>query len=110
MHRPYLNKNSFAITYGEHKEHLEFDEDEFRELQAYADTVGIMFAATAMDWESLKFLIRLKLPFIKIGSGDANNILLLEDAAKANVPLIISTGNIVCVTYVKIIYCIQIYL
>ncbi|XP_067615657.1 sialic acid synthase-like [Eurosta solidaginis] len=34
----------------------------------------------------------MDVPFIKIGSGDANNVLLLRKAAKMNIPLVISTG------------------
>lgn len=58
----------------------------FKELQ-------IHFTASAMDEPSFDFLKSLpKLPFIKIGSGDVNNVFLLEKAAKSGVPLIISTG------------------
>lgn len=32
------------------------------------------------------------MPFVKIGSGESGNVLLLEKAAKAYVPLVISTG------------------
>lgn len=46
-----------------------------------------------MDMTSLQELYTLNLPFIKIGSGDANNFPLLHSAASvAEVPLIISTG------------------
>lgn len=41
---------------------------------------------------SLEFLADLKVPFIKIGSGDANNFPLLMKAASMKIPLIISTG------------------
>lgn len=92
LKRPYNNPNSWGETYGEHKKHLEFTEEQFRELQAFANQVGILFTASAMDTESLKFLIRLNVPFVKIGSGDANNLLLIEEAARAQIPLIISTG------------------
>lgn len=45
-----------------------------------------------MDEKSLHFLAKIKVPFIKIGSGDANNMHLIEEAAKTNIPLVISTG------------------
>ncbi|XP_055903471.1 sialic acid synthase isoform X2 [Eupeodes corollae] len=41
---------------------------------------------------SLEEIVSLKLPFIKIGSGDANNFKLLEKAAQLRTPVIISTG------------------
>ncbi|XP_017474549.1 PREDICTED: sialic acid synthase [Rhagoletis zephyria] len=42
--------------------------------------------------DSLDFLYALNVPFIKIGSGDANNVLLLRKAAKMEMPLVVSTG------------------
>lgn len=41
---------------------------------------------------SLDFLLGLKVPFVKIGSGESGNLILLEKAAKTYVPLVISTG------------------
>lgn len=93
LNRPYNNDHSWGKTYEEHKKHLEFTEEQFYELQAYAKEINILFTASAMDLESLQFLIRLKVPFIKIGSGDANNLFLIEEAAKAKIPLVISTGT-----------------
>lgn len=43
---------------------------------------------------SFDFLVNIKVPFIKIGSGDSNNLLFLKYAASKNVPLIISTGMV----------------
>lgn len=40
----------------------------------------------------MDFLINLRVPFLKIGSGDANNFILLEKAAKKNLPIVYSTG------------------
>nr|CAH7755435.1 unnamed protein product [Callosobruchus chinensis] len=45
-----------------------------------------------MDIKSLEFLVKIGVPFVKIGSGDANNFLLIEEAARRNIPLVISTG------------------
>ncbi|KPJ12192.1 Sialic acid synthase, partial [Papilio machaon] len=44
--------------------------------------------------ESFDFLLNLKVPFIKIGSGDSNNLLYIKYAATKKVPLIVSTGMI----------------
>lgn len=91
--RIYNSPNSFGKTYGEHKQFLEFNEEEFQELQEYANQIGILFTASAMDVKSLEFLISINVPFIKIGSGDANNFILIEKAAKSDIPLIVSTGG-----------------
>lgn len=45
-----------------------------------------------MDLRSLAQMYTLELPFIKIGSGDANNFQLLQYAAARTTPLVISTG------------------
>ncbi|CAH1399460.1 unnamed protein product [Nezara viridula] len=88
----YNSEHSWGKTYGEHKKHLEFSEKQYIELQKFSTELGIMFSASAMDEVSLFFLKELNTPFIKIGSGDATNILLLEKAAKTRKPLIVSTG------------------
>lgn len=91
--RLYNSKNSFGATYGEHKNFLEFSEDQYKELRRYAvKKVGIHFTASAMDPVSFDFIVNLKVPFVKIGSGESGNVMLLEKAAKAYVPLVISTG------------------
>ncbi|XP_044259170.1 sialic acid synthase [Tribolium madens] len=90
--RPYPGANSWGPTYGEHKKFLEFSNEQFRELQSFANEIDILFTASAMDLQSLRFLASLKVPFIKIGSGDSNNLLLIKEAAATKIPLVISTG------------------
>ena len=43
-------------------------------LYKYAKTKKIKFLATAFDEESLKFLNTLKVDFIKVSSGEINNL------------------------------------
>jgi len=51
LSRTYDGPNSWGKTYGEHKEHLEFDLKQIKELQEYAEKIiGIPFTASAMDW------------------------------------------------------------
>ena len=90
---PYDNENSFGLTYGEYREALEFDRAQYEEIQAYANELGIAFFATAFDMPSVDFLEALGVPAIKIASGGAGDIPLLEHAAKVGVPLIVSTGG-----------------
>jgi sialic acid synthase len=47
--RPYSSPNAFGTTYGEHKRHLEFTIEQFRELKDYAESCGLVFSASAMD-------------------------------------------------------------
>lgn len=92
LRRIYDGAHSWGTTYGEHKEYLEFTIEQYKILQAFASDLDIIFTASAMDVQSLHELNRINVPVIKIGSGDANNILLLSRAAQYPTPLIISTG------------------
>ncbi|XP_077427538.1 N-acetylneuraminate-9-phosphate synthase-like [Vanacampus margaritifer] len=92
LERPYKTKNSWGDTYGEHKRHLEFSHEQYRELQKYAKEVGIFFTASAMDEMAVEFLHEINVPFIKVGSGDTNNFPYLEMAAKKGRPMVVSSG------------------
>lgn len=93
LNEPYLSPNSWGETYGAHKRHLEFSEDEFRELRNYARD-RIEFGCTAWDSASLDFLSTLDLDFYKISSGDLTNFPLIEYIASRleGKPLVMSTG------------------
>ena len=91
--RPYEHENSFGRTYGEHREVLEFEREEYLELQAYARQLGLTFFATAFDVPSADFLARLDVPAYKIASGDIRNLPLLRHVARLQKPMIISTGG-----------------
>lgn len=71
---------------------LELSYDDFEKIKKYCDDIGIIFASTADDEESLDFLINLGIPFIKIGSGDIGNIKFLRYIGTKKMPVIISTG------------------
>lgn len=71
---------------------LELSYDDFEKIKKYCDDIGIIFASTADDEESLDFLINLGIPFIKIGSGDIGNIKFLRYIGAKKMPVIISTG------------------
>ncbi|MEO7986915.1 MAG: N-acetylneuraminate synthase family protein [Gemmatimonadales bacterium] len=91
--KPYDNENSFGATYGEHREALEFGQDEFVELQRYSRQIGITFFATAFDIPSADFLAKLDMPAYKIASGDLKSIPLLRHIAGFGKPIIVSTGG-----------------
>lgn len=90
--QPYDHENSFGPTYGVHREALEFDFDEYQELQQYAKEIEITFFATAFDIPSVDFLAELDVPAIKIASGDLRSLYLLQYAAELQKPLVLSTG------------------
>ncbi|XP_034528989.1 sialic acid synthase-like [Notolabrus celidotus] len=92
LERPYNSPHSFGKTYGDHKRHLEFSHEQYKELQKHAEEVGIFFTASAMDEMSVDFLDELNVPFIKVGSNDTNNFPYLEKAAKKGLPMVVSSG------------------
>lgn len=71
---------------------LELPHADHHTLIAHARQRGIEFLSTPFDQQSLEFLISLKMPRIKIGSGDLTNAPLLHSVAKAGATLILSTG------------------
>ena len=90
---PYDNENSFGLTYGEHREALEFDFDEYKELKRYAKEIGITMFATAFDFSSVDFLAKLDMPAYKTASGDLKNTPLLKYVAQTGKPMFVSTGG-----------------
>ena len=91
--RPYDHENSFGSTYGEHRNALEFGWEEYCELKAYAQEIGISMFSTAFDFKSADFLAKLDVPAFKIGSGDLKNIPLITYIAELKKPMIVSTGG-----------------
>lgn len=71
---------------------LELSFDQFRIIKEYCDEIGIQFASTADETESLDFLVDLGVPFIKIGSGENGNIPFLRYVGGKQLPVILSTG------------------
>ena len=90
---PYIHRNSYADTYGEHREKVEFGLSEYEELIRYAREIGITFFSTAFDIPSADFLAKLDTPAYKIASGDLTNLPLLRHVAGIGKPMIISTGG-----------------
>lgn len=58
----------------------------------YCKKKKINFLSTAFDLDSMKMLMKFKPKFIKIASGDINNVPLLNYASSFGIPIIFSTG------------------
>lgn len=72
---------------------LELSYEDFRLVQKYCEKIGIDFLSTPDEEYSLDFLMsELKLPIIKIGSGEVTNIPYLRKMASYGKPVILSTG------------------
>lgn len=69
--------NSYGDTYGEHREFLEFDVEQHKELKAYCDEIGITYSTSVWDTTSAKEIASLHPEFIKIPSACNNNFEML---------------------------------
>lgn len=77
-HAPHPNSsNSYGETYGEHREFLEFDVEQHKELKAYCDEIGITYSTSVWDTTSAKEIASLNPEFIKIPSACNNNFEML---------------------------------
>ena len=71
---------------------LHFDFEGHRELKEYCDSIGIQYMSAPFDIPSVKFLASLKLPVMKVPSGEITNLPYLEAVAETGIPVILSTG------------------
>ncbi|WP_422081207.1 N-acetylneuraminate synthase family protein [Ulvibacterium sp.] len=69
--------NSYGETYGAHREFLEFDVDQHRELKNYCEEVGITYSTSVWETTSAKEMASLEPDFIKIPSACNNNFGML---------------------------------
>jgi len=77
-HAPHPNAlNSYGDTYGAHREFLEFDVDQHRELKEYCEEIGIVYSTSVWDTTSAKEITSLNPEFIKIPSACNNNFDML---------------------------------
>lgn len=90
---PYNHKNSYGKTYGIHREKLEFNFKQYKELSKYAKKIKIDFFATPFDIQSVKFLEKVNMKCYKIASADILNTPLQIEIAKTKKPIILSTGG-----------------
>lgn len=89
----YDNPNSFALTYGEHREKLELKKNDYKELIDYSKELNIDFFATPFDLPSLEFLEEFNFKSYKIASADITNTLLQTEIAKTKKEIFLSTGG-----------------
>ena len=87
------NRDSpWGTTQREQKEGLEFNENQYKEIDLYAKELDIIWFASAWDIPSQDFLKQFELPVNKIASAMATNLELVEHVAKEGKPTFVSTG------------------
>ena len=67
-----------------HEEHLK--------LKKLVESLGMVYLATPFSIEAMDKLVDLGIKLVKIGSGECNNLPMIEYVAQKNIPMIISTG------------------
>lgn len=83
-------KNSYGNTYGEHREFLEFNVAQHRELKEYCDALGVVYSTSVWDVTSAKEMISFNPEFLKVPSACNNNfemLRVLRDEFKGQVQL-----------------------
>lgn len=90
--KKYTSVHAMADTYGEHRELMEFNEEQFLELQKYSIEKDLFFTASGWDFPSVDFLAHINVPFLKVASADLTNLPLLTHIARKQVPVFLSTG------------------
>ena len=91
LDKPFTNFPSFGSTYREIREHLELTFNEYKELIDLCKG-RIDFIVTPFDIQSLEFLDKLDIDALKIASHNMTDIPLIEEIAKRQLPVYMSTG------------------
>ena len=80
------------MSYLDYKKKIEFDFEDFKEIDTYCKKIGITWFASAWDINSQIFLKKFKCKYNKIASSMLTNKKLLNVVAKEKKHTFISTG------------------
>lgn len=86
-------QSPFGETNGDLKRALEFSPAQYDQLDIACHDAGIRWTASPWDIPSLEFIAWYQPDFIKIPSALITDSVLLQHAAKTNLPLVLSTGG-----------------
>jgi N,N'-diacetyllegionaminate synthase len=71
---------------------LELSQGQHETIKAHCDAIGIEFFSTPFSTDAVDMLVRLGVRRIKLSSGELTHKALVERAAAARLPLLVSTG------------------
>lgn len=71
-------ENSYGSTYGEHRDFLEFNIEQHKQLKSWCEELNITYATSVWDITSAKEIVKIKPDFIKVPSACNLNKGLLE--------------------------------
>tara|TARA_R110000850_G_scaffold150497_1_gene273183 strand:- start:79670 stop:80683 length:1014 start_codon:yes stop_codon:yes gene_type:complete len=93
IHEPFRIKMQTADkTRFDYWKRIEFSLDEWKELKAHCDEVGLEFVSSPFSNTAVDLLEEVGVKRYKIGSGEVNNFLLLQKIAMTSKPVILSSG------------------
>jgi N-acetylneuraminate synthase len=70
--------NSYGSSYGEHRDFLEFSQEQHSELKKYCESKSIIYATSVWDVVSAKEIVELNPLYIKVPSAQNTNFKLLQ--------------------------------
>lgn len=79
-------------SYEQYKKDLEFNYNDYLEIDKFCNEIGIKWTASVWDISSVEFITQFDVPFIKIPSARINELELLKAVNATKKPVIISTG------------------
>ena len=71
-------QNSYGATYGEHREKLEFDLDQHKQLKKWCEDAGIIYSTSVWDLTSAREITTLHPQFMKIPSACNTHFEMLQ--------------------------------
>ncbi len=80
------------MTYLDYKYKVEFEKEQYNEIDRYCKGKGIEWSASPWDLDSLDFLMRYNVPWLKIPSAMITNEKLMKACAATKKKVIFSTG------------------
>jgi N-acetylneuraminate synthase len=80
------------ISYLDYRYKVEFDQEDYKEIDAYCKTLGIDWLASSWDIPSLKFMDAFNPPAHKVPSALLTDHELLRALKETGKPVILSTG------------------
>ena len=71
-------ENSYGKTYGEHREFLEFDLEQHRQLKKWCEEEGLIYSTSTWDLTAAKEIVSLNPKMIKVPSASNLNFPMLQ--------------------------------
>ncbi len=76
----------------EYWKRMEFSLEHWKELKQHCDEVGLEFMSSPFSNKAVDLLEEVGVKRYKVGSGEVNNLLLLDKISKTGKPVILSSG------------------